>query len=710
MISDISSGKNNFKEYKHLFHKYYLNLKNPNDNVKYNIEYIKLNLNLNKVLCIHCYDLSNIEHYFNDLISEYNSLEYTIIVTFSIGNDVINDYFLKLNSLIILKIKNKGADIGAKLVTMQYLKDINLEYKFALFVHSKTDNYDRENYLKPFINRCNLLEYIFENDIDCIFPDYNNICICENTNKQCINELEKYYDEFCLYFKIKSHHSNFIFNGTNTFALSKKFIDLLSKNIKILYNNLNEENDFDYNWYKIYYNLHDLSVEDMYKVYLTKKNIGNDFYLRYLNKTGIQNGCYEHIFERMWISILQHYNCNFIALPSINLKSFYNIKVNSIYFPQFHNSTENNNFWGEGFTEWTLLKPFPNNIVVRNNEIQIMKPHDDIGYYSLDNPLSFIKQINTAKTYNIDGFMIYHYWFGNSKSVLNKIEEHILNGFCDFSFCFSWANEPWTNQWEGRSQNDDLTLIEQNYEDDENTEHINYLLHFFKNPNYIKNEDNECLFYIYNYHHLKNNFEKISKKWLKIANENNIKIKFITTINANPENKLNGTPTKYLFTPLSQNTIWKSYPKSNLLSSNGKFIKELPWHMEINYEDLIKDIKLIKNINNLHLGLPLNWNNIVRKKNKPHLNIINYNITNLEKMLYVLISKIITKYKNKLSLNSIEKYNVVSVNIDENNFNLNENIIIVNAWNEWNEQAILEPNNITGYSNLELINRFFEKI
>ena len=29
------------------------------------------------------------------------------------------------------------------------------------------------------------------------------------------------------------------------------------------------------------------------------------------------------------------------------------------------------------------------------------------------------------------------------------------------------------------------------------------------------------------------------------------------------------------------------------------------------------------------------------------------------------------------------------------------------GWNEWNEQAILEPNNITGYQNLETINNFF---
>ena len=33
-------------------------------------------------------------------------------------------------------------------------------------------------------------------------------------------------------------------------------------------------------------------------------------------------------------------------------------------------------------------------------------------------------------------------------------------------------------------------------------------------------------------------------------------------------------------------------------------------------------------------------------------------------------------------------------------------MLIINAWNEWNEQAILEPNDETGYNNLETIQNF----
>ena len=698
---------NNFNNHKYLLHKFFLKIKNPYESIKYDVIYSNINKDINKILCIHCFDFSKLDLYFNNIISEYNK-NYTIIITFSIGGFHSN-YLDKFNSIVLLKIKNKGVDIGGKLVTMQYLKDINLDYKFALFLHSKTDNIDRNNFIKPFLNRSILLEYIFENSIDCVFPDYNNIYVNKNTNTQCINNMEIYYKEFCSLFNIKPT-SELIFNATNVFALSKKFIDLFYNNIKILYNNLNEENDFDYNWHRIYYNLQHLSLEENYKSYVDNKHFGNDWYLRSKSKeTSIQNGCYEHIFERMWINILKSYNCNFISLPLTNIKSFYNIKINAIYFPQFHNSEENNKNWGKGFTEWTLLKPFPDKITVRNNNIDIMKPHSNIGYYSLDNVSTFTKQIETAKAYNIDGFVIYHYWFGNNRSVLNKVEQHILNGNCNLPFCFSWANEPWTNQWEGGTQSGDTMLIDQNYEDENSTEHIDYLLQFFKNPYYIKNIHNECVFYIYNYDHIKDKFNSITEKWIMRARESNIKLKFITTKNANIKNSNNGTQTKYLFSPLCHTSIWKSYPKSNLLS-NGKFVKTLPWHIEINYEDLINEYKTITDVNNFHLGLPLNWNNIMRKKNKPHLHINNFNIQNLEKMLYVIVSKIISKYKNKLSLDAIDKYNVKSVNVFENNFDLDNNTIIVNAWNEWNEQAILEPNNITGYSNLERINGFFEKL
>ncbi len=51
-----------------------------------------------------------------------------------------------------------------------------------------------------------------------------------------------------------------------------------------------------------------------------------------------------------------------------------------------------------------------------------------------------------------------------------------------------------------------------------------------------------------------------------------------------------------------------------------------------------------------------------------------------------------------------ELLNIQISNIIINNLFYNHtlpNMLIINAWNEWNEQAILEPNNISGYDNLQ---------
>jgi hypothetical protein len=114
-----------------------------------------------------------------------------------------------------------------------------------------------------------------------------------------------------------------------------------------------------------------------------------------------------------------------------------------------------------------------------------------------------------------------------------------------------------------------------------------------------------------------------------------------------------------------------------------------------NYDNIIDKYKNNEyNTENKHLGLSLYWNNCVRKKNL-YLEILNFSHDNLKNMLIVLLSKIIYKYKNIYDLSKLT---------------LNENIIIVNAWNEWNEQAILEPNNITGYYNLQIINNIISDL
>ncbi len=155
------------------------------------------------------------------------------------------------------------------------------------------------------------------------------------------------------------------------------------------------------------------------------------------------------------------------------------MKIIAFYLPQFHEIPENNDWWGEGFTEWTNVK----------NAYPLYEGHDqpkiplNHNYYNLlDNDVKKW-QSKIAKEYGVYGFCYYHYWF-NGHMLLEKPMEQMLNDKeIDTPFCICWANEPWTKIWSG---NDRKVLIPQKYgEEKEWKEHFDYLLPFFKDERYI---------------------------------------------------------------------------------------------------------------------------------------------------------------------------------------------------------------------------------
>lgn len=159
------------------------------------------------------------------------------------------------------------------------------------------------------------------------------------------------------------------------------------------------------------------------------------------------------------------------------------------YLPQFHPISENNQWWGEGFTEWTntaKAKPrFPGHY----------QPHvpADLGFYDLRLPEARIAQAELARRYGIEGFCYYHYWFGNGKRLLERpFDEVLKSGRPDFPFCLCWANETWSGIWHGEPHR---TLIKQEYPGLRDEElHFNFLIEAFKDPRYIK--INNCPIFI----------------------------------------------------------------------------------------------------------------------------------------------------------------------------------------------------------------------
>ena len=165
------------------------------------------------------------------------------------------------------------------------------------------------------------------------------------------------------------------------------------------------------------------------------------------------------------------------------------MKIIAFYLPQFHDIPENDKWWGKGFTEWVNVKKaqplFP-------GHCQPRVPLNDNYYDLLDDDVK-IWQANIAKEHGVYGFCYYHYWFSGKMLLEKPMEQMLANKKVDIPFCICWANVSWTKSW----VNENKILIQQFYGDrKEWKEHFDYMLPFFKDDRYIK-EEGKPLFVLY---------------------------------------------------------------------------------------------------------------------------------------------------------------------------------------------------------------------
>lgn len=190
------------------------------------------------------------------------------------------------------------------------------------------------------------------------------------------------------------------------------------------------------------------------------------------------------------------------------------MKIIAYYLPQFHNIPENDEWWGDGFTEWVNVK---NAKTVFDGQVQPRVPKDN-NYYDLLNDDVKIWQAKLAKKYGVYGFCYYHYWF-NGKMLLERPMEQMLdNKEIDLPFCICWANEAWTKAWVNEEKK---VLIPQKYgEKPEWKAHFEYLMPFFKDKRYIT-KDEKPIFVIYRPSAMECASEMM-KYWNKLAVQNGL--------------------------------------------------------------------------------------------------------------------------------------------------------------------------------------------
>lgn len=161
----------------------------------------------------------------------------------------------------------------------------------------------------------------------------------------------------------------------------------------------------------------------------------------------------------------------------------------AFYLPQYHPIAENDEWWEPGFTEWfNVVRARP---VVRGQYQPHLPAH--LGFYDLRLPETRQAQADMAARYGLSAFCYFHYWFEGRQLLERPFEEVLASGKPSFPFLLCWANENWTRGWDTSWRE---LLMAQTYSPEDDLAHIRRLCPAFADPRYLR-VDGRPVFLVY---------------------------------------------------------------------------------------------------------------------------------------------------------------------------------------------------------------------
>ena len=338
------------------------------------------------------------------------------------------------------------------------------------------------------------------------------------------------------------------------------------------------------------------------------------------------------------------------------------VRIIAFYLPQFHPIPENNKWWGEGFTEWTNVKPAQAQFA---GHYQPRIP-GELGYYDLRETAAQKRQIELAKNYGVNGFCFYFYWFKGKRLLETPIKNYLENRDLDLPFCLCWANENWSRRWDGL---DSEMLITQEHSPSDDLQFIEYISVYLQDSRYIR-IDGKPLLLVYRPSLLPSP-KDTAQRWRKWCRENGIGEIYIAYTQSfekvDPQNY--GFDAAIEFPP--NNSAPPDVTKEIIGSESDFGGRIYDWNIFLSRSQDYKreNYKLFRGVNPM-------WDNTARRKNNGTI-FINSSPSGYEKWLTRALD---------------DTYDTFEIP--------EERMVFINAWNEWAEGAYLEPDSGYGFAYL----------
>lgn len=360
-------------------------------------------------------------------------------------------------------------------------------------------------------------------------------------------------------------------------------------------------------------------------------------------------------------------------------------RVIAYYLPQFYAFPQNDAWHGRGFTEWTTAgKGFP----MFAGHYQPRIPYD-VGFYSLKDTEVMHRQVELAQRYGVSGFCFYYYWFSGKRLMEKPLENFLKDKTLHFPFCLCWACDRWSKRWDGGTQE---LLMDSYLREGDARRFFADILPFVEDARYIRLAGRPLLqiYHVRQFPH-------------------DVYMRFLTELQELAEKE----GFRFHISIALTNDMYAEVDYTSIQPSDwgaDSFV-EFPPHGRLRFDDMPRrrDVRFVNPcfhgkiydmnefFENRQYETPLvqgkcfrtvfpSWDNTARK-------------WQTSAMVYTHITP--ERYGQWLES---------SLRYTQQNFDAEEQLVFVNAWNEWGEGAYLEPDIYYGYAYLTETRRAIERV